>query len=816
MELINKFDLVNKTFETVAIFDSEYTRKLRELGGNPEVDMLKIQSNVPKTKGSEALEEAAHEDLMHCVSEGFMFSEFMTRDVDTEYYVSMVTAGGSRKAISDWLNKSYQNDMHTWAMCGLDDKDLVLAVNKFMAYVGLLASASKRWDEVFGGHINIRRVAIVKDFEINVEKMAVVIAKERKLNIAEARQVTINAFDGMGIVRASLTHGESVTIRGPWIKAFVQAVSWRELIIYLKENNIRLKFSDLWGNNLFLENVDMILTESCFKAAKLYKSWDQYCTAFEELGHQICVCIREHKPHMKGMPYQQGQTLLGNDEDVEKFAQHSLKTITKYEDPTEAVKLLTKWQRKVAEIYPALMNEKHTDRTIQEKIASKKNDMRGGRIPELGYNAFIAADVVALVQWIFGQEVTGYLKDGECFCSNCAADEVDITRNPHMDMAHVLLNNVEKMPLAIGTTMFINIFDFTTLKLRCDYDGDHVWYSQNADLLDLVHRTYDALGDVTFDWVAPKAKKVQVTKKEISNFVSNLLHGSEIGLYADALTKMWNTGYNFDICGWLTFGANVIIDAAKHGEVDKKVMMILRDIMKEMSDVSLPEFCRFAKADEEHPSDDLEYWTAPRVTKSGKVLPPRTAYTESFLDKYSRRVAEIVPDTLKVEGLDDLVFDAQMLLINPNRKIGRLSGLSRKARSFDRETFTYEDGGLFQRIAFRHADEWKALHNQENFIMNKDEWEAAKKNGAIKEMIDWARAQYADKPEVQAMSDEIIFETVYDIVTRNVFNTMNTSDAYDTAVKNAYWMIFGEKAYETVCLHIGEKVCKADFEDVDE
>lgn len=813
MKIINRLDVVRNKTEQITLFDSEMTRWIESNGFTMD-DIMKVKADVPNNKNVREEEARVHADMIHRVNNGMTFSEKV-------YKVFMVTASDSRKATTTWINQTLIPKMGEWGLCGLKAKDIVLAVNKFMAYMGLLASASKRFSELFGQDIDIRRVAVVKDYEVVVEGLTSMIMKTRNIGEAEAREMAINAFDGMGIIKAEITNGESMTIRAPWMKAYVQAVNWATLKAWLKENGIDLKFKDRWGNEIDLDDVDIILTESCFKAAKLYESWEQYCTAFERLNHHVCVCVREHKPKLKGMPYQQGQTLLGTECDADMFACHAKDTVRKYSDPTEAAGLLPKWQKKAARLYPALLNERHTARTIQEKYTSILVDTYGGRIPELGYNAFVAADIVALIQFVFGQKVTGALKAGECFCHAAKEGLVDITRNPHMDNAHVLLNNVASLPLAIGPTMFVNIFDLTTLKIRCDYDGDHVWWSQNERLLGLVKRTYEKLGDVTFDWIAPAGRKVLVNKAEIAKFVSNLLHGSEIGLYADALTKMWNSQYDYDVCGWLTYGANVIIDAAKHGEVDKAIMDTLKGILKQMSELQLPEFCRFAKADKEHPADS-KYWTEDRyITESRKVvykseynasaygeitkvIPSRTAYTGSFLDMFSRKVQEIIPKKLVVDGVDKMIFDTNVMLIKPDRKMGRLSKISLKARDYDPETGNYSDGGKWQQIAFRLAAEYKALCDaDDNFKGAHEEWMEFKRQYVIRELIQWARDQYADYPEMDKVSDDALLDAIYDIITRNIFNTFKTTDAYDMVVKNAYWWVFGEKANAVIATNLG-------------
>jgi hypothetical protein len=794
MNTIKKYNVVSNTFEDIAVFSSELTRKLESVGASNA--MIKICADVPKGKKDETeeLEAKVKSSLAHWCAEGFY--------ANGVYYKPMF-AGSSdiRKATSVWLREDLIPVMGKWCLCGLKTADMKLAINKYMAYLGLLSSASKPFAEVFGRAIDIRRVAVVPDGFVTVVSKADLVNGEISHDVD--RTCEINAFDGFGIIRRNLTNGESCTLRGPWLKAFVQAVNFTDVAAFAYEHGIKPEFKDFWGNTVHLAHVDVILTESCFKAAKLYQSWAQYQDAFEQMGHTICVCVREHKPRLKGMPYQQGQTLMGTEDDALHFMQHAKSTVYKYHDPKEAAKLLRGDHRLAVQMYPALLNEKHTAKSVQEKYASKRMDMLGGRIPELGYNAFLAPDMVAFIEHLFGLEIKGFLKAGECCCHAAHEGPVDVTRNPHLDNAHCVLMNNMDMPFCEGPTMFINILDMTTIQLRADYDGDHVWYSQDEHLLDLVNRTFEQLKNIPIDWDVGKAEKVQITKSAICGFITNLLHGSEIGIYADSLTKMWNSKYDRDVCDWLTYAGNVLIDAAKHAavKIDKP------EAVKALSAVPLPEFARYAKADSDRPADD-PYWDEIREYTGT----PRCAYSGSFLDMYSRAVKENIPEELTIDGIDEEVFDPTMLMINPKRK--QIPGIFKKGR-YNIETGSYEDAGLFQQIAFRNTDEWNKLLGNEDAKMHRAEWEAQCKHDALQEMVYYCRSLYADR-DLTKVSDDQIIDGVYDSVVRLLF-TVKMTDGMDTVVKQCFWTIFGDRAVKALKLkHLENDFVDVDFDDDDE
>ena len=793
MNIIFKINIFKGTTEEIAMFDSPMTRKFKELGVDPKDAIIKICSECPKKEDAEALVKS---QLSNICATGYMLNGI-------RYVVFMCGASDGRKATFSAINDTIYPIMGKWAMCGLSTKDMKLAINKYMAYIGLLSSASKPFKEVFGVEVNIRRVAIIKDIDVFIDALVDYVSMTAGVSHKKARKIVINAFDGFGIIRKELTNGESCTIRGPWMKAFVQAIDFTKLAAWCFEQGIYPEFTDRWGNVIQLKDVDMILTESCFKTAKDYESWNQYCSAFEELGHEICVCVREHAPKLKGLPYQQGQTLCGTEDDATSFMMHAKKSVYKYQQPKEAAGLLRGAHKQAAKMYPALLNESHTKRSIQEMYSTKRNDMLGGRIPELGYNAFLAPDPVAFAQHLFGLPITGFLKADECYCSAAKPGFVDVTRNPHLDNAHVVLNNVESCPFAEGPTMFINIFDLVTIRLRADYDGDHVWYSQDGHLLDLVSRTYEELMNLPIDWDAPKAPKGAITRSAIAGFITNLLHGSEIGLYADALTKMLAHSYDRDVCAWLTYAGNVLIDSAKHGSIKIEKP----EAVQKLNQVSLPLFAMYAKADFEHPAN-TPYWLEKRITKTGLEMPPRCAYSGSFLDMYSKKIKENICETLTVDGLEELVFDSTVMMVEAKRPMTGYVGLCKRG-VYNAATGKFEDCGLFQDIAFRHSQEWSKLVGDTSFFINRKEWEEETAKAARKEIIEWARQNAPDK------TDEELENGAYDTITRFVFNT-KMSEGMDTVIKQAYWRIYGDKAVKVMRVNLNSDIPDFEGEDWDE
>lgn len=755
------------TVDEIILDNSALMRKLVELNATDKV--VKLNGEINELDKDENAKAEARVRLANYVQNGINIS-------GNHYVPLLVTASDSRKAHSMWIDKEIWSEVGRWLMCGLNSSDLNIAINKYMAYLGLMASATRSFESVYGHTIDIHRVCVVKDYTVTVNGK---VDNVDGVNITYDvdKDISICAFDGAGLIDPHLTNYKASTIRGPWIKALAIPADFKR---FCREHSIST-VEDLWGNTRNIADIDLILTESCFKMASQYDNWGKYVSAFIALGHEISVCVEEHRPSRKAMPYQQGQTLIaGTEDDSIRFAGFAKREVVKLNNAKEAGKLLGGNLSKAAKLYPELVSEKYCASRIQEAYAAKRTKMMGGKVPGLGYNAFIAPDVVAMMESIFGLDVKGCLKAGECYCSNCNVGETDITRNPHFDHAHVLLNNVAKpSKYMVGPTMYVNIFDLLTIRIRCDYDGDHVWYSQNEMLIDLVKRSNEIVTGRVIDWNAPKAPKGPVTMGVIRTFVMNLTQTSQIGRYADAMTKMWANGYDRYACNWLTYAGNVLIDAAKHGSANIGVPDAVKDIFK----MPLPAFCEYAKADSERPVGS-EKWL-------GKV-----ARTHGFMDMYSDQIRTNIPETLVIDGVEEMMFNSSVMMIEPDRKIGSLAGLCKKGK-WNKETNKYDDQGVFQEIAFRHAAEWLGLSKVAGNVSKKASWDELRGEAGLAEIKAWAEERGST------------IEAAYDVICRWVYNTQ-MSDGYATVMKTAFWRIFGNMAVET--LNVNRRIENKEFD----
>ena len=791
MKIIRKYNVYLNTWENIALPGSALVRYLDAIG-KPDA-LIKVGAVIPEKNDVESEIKAAEAKVR---LDGVL--RFGIEDNGIKYRAFCAGSSDIRNGAFVCLDETVIPQVGSWIMCGLKANGMNIYVKKLLAYMGLVLSSTRDFSEVFGNMIDINRVVVVPDYEVNVSGI-VDFVDESGVRFNKEETVAINAFDGAALIDPRLTNGQAATLRtsaaGMKICAF--PVDYKA---FAKAHGIR-EVKDLWDVSHKIENVDLILTESCFKFAKQTESWREYVAEFKRLGHEFLVCVQEHAPALKALSYQAMQTLVaGNRDDALHFVAHAKRTVLKYRQQKYAANLLGKHASDAAKLYPDLMDDPWHEARLQAAYRGRRDKMIGGKVPALGYNAFLAPDIVAMMQAIFGLPVVGVLKAGECSCNTVPNGSTDVVRYPHLGHEHVILQNKSDASWYFtGPTFYLNIWDFTTVRLRADYDGDHVWFSQDAHLLRLIRKTDHMLGNIAVDWIAPKAAKVTVTSRHIRDFLSVNTQGSQIGIYADNFTKFWGQLPTLlddetitleearKVWCWLEWAGNVLIDSAKHGSA--KVAM--PKYVRKYTDFALPAFCEYAKSDKEHPVGS-DHWQK------------RCSHSGGFVDRYSDLIRENVPETLEIEEFDKLDCDFRMLQIEPGRKVGRMAGLWRDGRH-DRQTGAWVDRGFFNEIAFRHSEEYKIVERSDNMSARVD-WDELRGKQAFEEIKAWAEER------------EGSIEEAYDVIVVRLFTMAadRKRSAGGNVLFQAFWRIFGEMAVEAVrrnTRHINRDYLEEEFVD---
>lgn len=807
--------------------------RIKQRGGDPENHFIIVDSAIPEHDKNRAIRL---DILNETLEKGINVPDFVT--TKTRHF-ELLTASASmlRKSGFIMASPSVIGDIWDRAFAGFSPVGRKVAPNKVLAYCGLQLSASRSLQEVYGFDFDIRKVVIVPEGTLEIKCQADVVSKDGARVDLDVERILRLAFDdGQSVYDAALHKGKtapSFSYRAD-VGAFKGlAVPVRDLQGWFRENGIT-QIKDIWGNWHPVAGIQLICSRTCFKQASWTDSWSAFCDAFEQRNGHFRVCVEEHPAKLSRVSYQFLQTLVAADDNgIAYLAGRAKKALDKYKDPANACTLLGD-ASKVASRYPAFLQHVWAQRVVQKAYTNRRQNALGGSVPATGSYAFAACDPIAFLQNACGLEVTGCLQASEVCCFEAAdGHKADVCRSPQLDHSHVILTNrtsdVSKH-IVHNSTMYFNVWDETTIRLRMDYDGDHVWWTQNKVIINLVEQTNSLLQMRVTDWDAPEADKPVFTFNMAKDMLYKNTQGSQIGIYADNSTRVWSRypeiidRFGLDgfrtVVAWLTWAGNVLIDAAKHGSVKVDAPAIVENCINDSFDVEvwcgsdcvecrrfdlyedalpayealkkvhrkgyryalrknrapLPAFCEYAKADEDcHVGSN--YWRN------------HCAMSNGVGDRYMTTVAAAVDEELVINNLNDAPFDWRDLVFDPSRKVTIKMLWSKGKR--DAVTGKTVDQGLFQQIV--------ALRAQD---INEMDLDPAVKSVWLADRSEVARQQ------IRAYAEQYgeTLEAAYDIIARQMFqtnwsNTDENREKWCDAMFRTFFSIFGDEVLKALASH---------------
>lgn len=193
-------------------------------------------------------------------------------------------------------------------------------LSKLYAYNGLMFSSGTRVD---GIRIDKpHRVIVVDNPKKLMQRVPVITVVEgdkcgKYYREETIEDINITCFDGVGLI--SKEYAETVDkaycgrhchtsfqIRLPYIKGMLHQVDFKD---FLKRSGTQV-IQDIWGINHSVQNVDIILTRSQFKADRWLQendmSWKDYWKAFRKYRHALYITNtnKEHAESLVALNYQ--------------------------------------------------------------------------------------------------------------------------------------------------------------------------------------------------------------------------------------------------------------------------------------------------------------------------------------------------------------------------------------------------------------------------------------------------------------------------------------------------------------------------------
>ena len=391
---------------------------------------------------------------------------------------------------------------------------------------------------------------------------------------AQEKEIEINTCDGMGFISPEMSSRWAEALnegseplsgfntRCAFLKGMVFTVDFKKFAEEVAHTYI---IKDAWGDERDVRDADVILTVSMLKLWNSYVGYEDYYNNCMKNGYEFCIA--KSTPHdlrnVHTTNYQYLQDFTFTDEQINELIEP---TVTKIKEC-----LGLDWRKlilymcgsgldeknvlhmepmcKAIMANPELINDPYVRSKVSRMIQKRINSAKIGVLDVNGDYAIAGNDPYSLLQSIFGLEITGLLKAGECYHRywiDNGAKEVCVFRAPMTSIENVCKLNVvtssemEKWYKYIKTCILLNSWDTTAI--RCngeDYDSDSNFCTDNRVLLEAFEYKTTLMCEQE-----SSVKKVPTEEDYVKSDINGF--GDSIGSVTNKATNMISLREQFD------------------------------------------------------------------------------------------------------------------------------------------------------------------------------------------------------------------------------------------------------------------------------
>ena len=388
------------------------------------------------------------------------------------------------------------------------------------------------------------------------------------------KEIEINTCDGMGFISPemsaqwaeALNEGSEplsgFNTRCAFLKGMVFTVDFKKFAEEVAHTYI---IKDAWGDERDVRDADVILTVSMLKLWNSYAGYEDYYNNCMKNGYEFCIA--KSTPHdlrnVHTTNYQYLQDFSFTDEQINELIEP---TVTKIKECLgldwrklilymcgsgldEKSVLHMEPMCKAIMANPELINDPYVRSKVSRMIQKRINSAKIGVLDVNGDYAIAGNDPYSLLQSVFGLEITGLLKAGECYHRywiDNGAEEVCVFRAPMTSIENVCKLRVvtnpemEKWYKYIKTCILLNSWDTTAI--RCngeDYDSDSNFCTDNIVLLEAFEYKTTLMCEQE-----SSVKKVPTEEDYVKSDINGF--GDSIGSVTNKATNMISLREQFD------------------------------------------------------------------------------------------------------------------------------------------------------------------------------------------------------------------------------------------------------------------------------
>lgn len=611
------FKKAKENNQIIAVSDSQMLRSIRDIQ-NRYIDKYKLEllfnkrediKNLPSSKVNSDLIK----DINKQINTMMFVPEYVSVVISNKNHYKKIFKNGiviNNKKYHRFSCSASQARVNTIILV-LDDireelykrlnngrHDKALNPSKFNAYLGLSSSATIP--------VSTPRVCVVPDCIISRKTLVNYVTEVDKPledDIIEEKYADIdyNYFDGMGLITPEQSSKWALElgldwipsewcIRNAWIKGMVCTFPIKEFCE--KVNNGKYTIETIYKNEdgtpklADLRNIDVIISESQFKMAGCYDSYEEYernCIT-NKLSWGISRYTPKYDKNCLYLNYQSIQTLKLSHDDIISLCDETVKWIkgvTRDDIMHTILFLMGKsvskngieefirssdnyWLKSII-VNNNLTKDPYISGKIYDNIINKIKNACLGKIAVEGNYQVIVSDPYAMMQHICGIEPTGLLNENEyysAYWNRKGVKTVDSMRSPLTYRSeHNILDLKESDELNywyryLTTGIVVNVHGDDVLRWAdSDFDMDILASTNNKTIINGVYK--DSL-PVTYQ--KKTTSKIKFTEEDL--YKADLLaFGSDIGTITNKSTSMYAMLPNFKK------------DSNEYKEIEKRLIM---------------------------------------------------------------------------------------------------------------------------------------------------------------------------------------------------------------------------------------------------
>ncbi len=507
----------------------------------------------------------------------------------------LATTGGVKTNTIVYVNEEIYSELNKRLNNGRDmEKKIVPA--KLEAYKALACSSSTPIDfkPTFkrNGKV-VSRVLVINDsvtnFKANVIKLDDSISTPPNIIYEKDYYIELEDSDGFGLISPKLSENwtsqlskddyisSGFCIRNSFCKGMLFTFDFHEFAKSIAKDNI---VTDVWGHEVNINDVDIILTTSMLKLHDSYDSILSYLQCCKDSGYEFSITkvIPKELENQRNLNYQFIQPLKLDDNDIEELIKPTIDEIKDIlgGDYRKSILFLKgnnlnskTIHRQPSDFAKALMIDKRViddpfvRKRINEMIKKRINDAKIGVLKVNGNFSIISGDPYSLCQSMFGLEITGLLKTNEFYSdywnernvNKVAAFRAPMTCHNNIRIMRLKNNdNIRYWYKYMNRCTILNSWDTTTHAMNgADKDSDTILTTNNPVILKgIVEKNAIICKQTTVQKVVPTEENlVQANKNGF---------GDDIGSITNKITSMF------------TVQAQFVVGSPEYEELEHRIM----------------------------------------------------------------------------------------------------------------------------------------------------------------------------------------------------------------------------------------------------